>query len=183
MRLSCIQEAGSQSGPGGGGRSHLQGVGGHVYHVRGSLGVVLLLLLLLAGGALLLVDGVALPLRQAEEAADHGQVLPQSAVLRGRLLLPAQQLTQPALRTRDIGGEQGVGGGGEREKEGYSCSGLKCVGRPCCVFRPGLLPRTRRQTQRPFIGASTGITFFFVFEDDYVFFGTINTKQERNMKR
>ena len=113
---------------GGRGESHLQGVRGHVDHVRGSLGVVLLLLLLLAGGALLLVDGVALPLRQAEEAADHGQVLPQSAVLRGRLLLPAQQLTQPALRTRDIGGEQGVGGGGEREKEGYSCSGFEVCG-------------------------------------------------------
>jgi hypothetical protein len=48
----------------------------------------------------MLVDGVALPLRQAKEAADHAQVLPQSAVLRVGLLLPAQQLTQPPLWDR-----------------------------------------------------------------------------------
>lgn len=49
--------------------------------------------------ALLLVDRVSFGLRQAEEAADHAQVLPQCSVLRARVLFPAQQLTQPALRS------------------------------------------------------------------------------------
>lgn len=53
---------------------------------------------LLPGAALLLVDGVALHLGKAQEAADHGEVLPQSPVLWSRILLPAQQLTQPALQ-------------------------------------------------------------------------------------
>ena len=50
--------------------------------------------------ALVLVDGVPLGLCQAEEAADHAQVLPQRAVLRVGFLLPAQQLTQPPLWDR-----------------------------------------------------------------------------------
>lgn len=48
--------------------------------------------------ALLLVYGVSLGLRQAEEAADHAQVLPQCSVLGAGVLFPAQQLTQPALQ-------------------------------------------------------------------------------------
>ena len=176
MRLSCIQEAGSQSGPGGGGRSHLQGVGGHVDHVRGSLGVVLLLLLLLAGSALLLVDGVALPLRQAEEAADHGQVLPQRAVLRGRLLLPAQQLAQPALRAREIDGERG----GKRAR-GLLLPWCGECGQAMPCLKAGFITK-RRHTQRLFMVTSAGITFL-VFKDDldYVFLRAFS-EQEGNMK-
>lgn len=48
--------------------------------------------------ALLLIDEISLGLGQAEESADHAQVLPQGPVLRAGILLPAQQLTQPALR-------------------------------------------------------------------------------------
>lgn len=48
--------------------------------------------------ALLLVNSISFSLRQAEEAADHAQVLPQCSVLRARVLFPAQQLTQPALQ-------------------------------------------------------------------------------------
>ena len=47
--------------------------------------------------ALLLIDEVSLGLGQAEESADHAQVLPQGPVLRTGILLPAQQLTEPAL--------------------------------------------------------------------------------------
>lgn len=57
-----------------------------------------LVVVLLPGAALLLVDGVALGLGEAQEAADHGEVLPQRPVLRRGILLPAQQLTEPALR-------------------------------------------------------------------------------------
>lgn len=52
--------------------------------------------------ALLLVDGVPFGLGQAEEAADHAQVLPQGAVLGAGVLLPAQQLAQPALPGRRL---------------------------------------------------------------------------------
>lgn len=48
--------------------------------------------------ALLLVYGVSFRLRQAEKTADHAEVLPQCSVLGAGVLLPAQQLTQPALR-------------------------------------------------------------------------------------
>lgn len=71
---------------------HLQLLRGHVQQVCGPLCVVLL-----SGAALLLIDDVALALREAEEAADHRQVFPERAILWGRVLLPAQQLTQPAL--------------------------------------------------------------------------------------
>lgn len=76
---------------------HLHGVSGHVHRVRGPVGVVLLL----ASRALLFVDGVTLRLGQAQEAADHGQVLPQRTVLRAGVLLPAQKLTQPALYRKE----------------------------------------------------------------------------------
>lgn len=48
--------------------------------------------------ALLLIDGVSFVLGQAEEPADHAQVLPQGPVLWTGVLLPTQQLTQPALQ-------------------------------------------------------------------------------------
>lgn len=48
--------------------------------------------------ALLFIDGISFSLGQAEEAADHAQVLPQGPVLGAGVLLPTQQLTQPALQ-------------------------------------------------------------------------------------
>lgn len=48
--------------------------------------------------ALLLVDGISFSLGQAEEAADHAQILPQGPILWAGILLPTQQLTQPALQ-------------------------------------------------------------------------------------
>lgn len=48
--------------------------------------------------AFLFVDGISLSLGQAEEAADHAQILPQGPVLWVGILLPTQQLTQPALQ-------------------------------------------------------------------------------------
>lgn len=65
-----------------------------MHHVRWPLVVVLLL----PGAALLLVDGVTFDLAEAQEAADHGEVLPERPVLRRRILLPSQQLTEPALK-------------------------------------------------------------------------------------
>lgn len=56
-----------------------------------------LVVVLLAGTALLLVDGIAFGLREAQEASDHGEVLPECSVLWRRILFPAQQLTEPAL--------------------------------------------------------------------------------------
>lgn len=56
-----------------------------------------LVVVLLAGAALLLVDGIAFGLREAQEASDHGEVLPERSVLWRRILFPAQQLTEPAL--------------------------------------------------------------------------------------
>lgn len=56
-----------------------------------------LVVVLLAGAALLLVDGIAFGLREAQEASDHGEVLPECSVLWRRILFPAQQLTEPAL--------------------------------------------------------------------------------------
>lgn len=63
-------------------------------------------MVLLPGAALLLVDGVALGLGEAQETADHGEVLPECPVLWRGILLPAQQLTQPAL---EEGLERGKG--------------------------------------------------------------------------
>lgn len=57
-----------------------------------------LVVVLLPGAALLLVDGVALDLGEAQEAADHGEVLPERPVFRRGILLPTQQLTEPALK-------------------------------------------------------------------------------------
>lgn len=77
-----------------------------------------LVVVLLPGAALLLVDGVAFDLGEAQEAADHGEVFPERPVLRGGILLPTQQLAEPALKE-----------GLEREREGESRSvnhGLKC---------------------------------------------------------
>lgn len=48
--------------------------------------------------ALLFIDGISFSLGQAEEAANHAQVLPQGPVLRAGVLLPTQQFTQPALQ-------------------------------------------------------------------------------------
>lgn len=48
--------------------------------------------------ALLFIDGVSFSLGQAEEPADHAQVLPQGPVLWAGVFLPSQQLTQPALQ-------------------------------------------------------------------------------------
>lgn len=48
--------------------------------------------------ALLFIDGIAFILGQAEEPADHAQVLPKGPVLWAGVLLPTQQLTQPALQ-------------------------------------------------------------------------------------
>lgn len=56
------------------------------------------LLLRRGTAALVFVDGVSLGLRQAQEPADHAEVLPQGPVLWAGVLLPAQQLTQPALQ-------------------------------------------------------------------------------------
>lgn len=50
--------------------------------------------------ALLFVDGISFSLGQAEEPADHAQVLPEGPVLWTGILLPAQQLTEPALQRR-----------------------------------------------------------------------------------
>lgn len=85
-----------------------------MHEVRRPLAVVLL-----PGAALLLVDGVALALRQAEEAADHGQVLPQRPVLRRGVLLPAQQLTEPALEDGDGGGGGGEEAVNNKKKKGF----------------------------------------------------------------
>ena len=53
---------------------------------------------------LLLVDHVSVVLRQGQEPPDGAQVLPQGPVLRAGVLLPAQQITQPALeREEEIG--------------------------------------------------------------------------------
>lgn len=68
----------------------------------------LVVVLLLPRAALLLVDGVPLGHAEAQEAADHGEVLPERPVLRRRILLPAQQLTEPAL-------EEGLEGDTERK--------------------------------------------------------------------
>lgn len=57
-----------------------------------------LVVVLLPGAALLLVDGVAFDLGEAQEAADHGEVLPERPVLWRGILLPTQQLTEPALK-------------------------------------------------------------------------------------
>lgn len=57
-----------------------------------------LVVVLLPGAALLLVDGVAFHLGEAQEAADHGEVLPERPVLWRGILLPTQQLTEPALK-------------------------------------------------------------------------------------
>lgn len=46
---------------------------------------------------LLLVDHVPLVLGEVQEAADGAQVLPERAVLGAGVLLPAEQLAQPAL--------------------------------------------------------------------------------------
>lgn len=51
--------------------------------------------------ALLFIDGVSFSLAQAEEPADHAQILPQGPVLWVGILPPTQQLTQPALYSRD----------------------------------------------------------------------------------
>lgn len=48
--------------------------------------------------ALLFVDGISFILGQAEEAADHAQILPQRPVLWTGFLLPTQQLAQPSLK-------------------------------------------------------------------------------------
>lgn len=48
---------------------------------------------------LLLVRQVPVSLRQGQKPADGAEVLPQGAVLRGWVLLPAKQLTQPTLET------------------------------------------------------------------------------------
>lgn len=48
--------------------------------------------------ALLFIDGISFSLGQAEEPADHAQILPQGPVLWAGILLPTQQLTQPALQ-------------------------------------------------------------------------------------
>lgn len=55
--------------------------------------------------ALLLIDGIALRLREAEEPPDHGEVLPQGPVFWRRVFFPAQQLTQPPLRDKGIIGQ------------------------------------------------------------------------------
>lgn len=67
-------------------------------------------MMLLSSIALLLINDISLHLRQTEEAADHGQVLPERAVLWGWVLFPAQQLTKPALAfgSGDLG-EHGLG--------------------------------------------------------------------------
>ena len=49
---------------------------------------------------LLLVRQVSVGLRQRQEPPDSAQVLPQGAVLWGWVLLPPEQLTQPALEKR-----------------------------------------------------------------------------------
>lgn len=73
-------------------RCHAHLFSGNVHQVRWPLIVVLL-----PGAALLLVDGIAFGLGEAQKAADHGEVLPECPILWGRILLPAQQLTEPAL--------------------------------------------------------------------------------------
>lgn len=73
-----------------------------------------LVVVLLPGAALLLVDGVAFDLGEAQEAADHGEVFPERPVLRGGILLPTQQLAEPALKE-----------GLERESRSVN-HGLKC---------------------------------------------------------
>lgn len=52
---------------------------------------------------LLLVREVSVGLRQRQKPPDGAQVLPQGAVLRARVLLPPEQLTQPALETEGGG--------------------------------------------------------------------------------
>lgn len=79
---------------------------GHVQHRLQPLAVLL--------PGLLLVDLVAVALRQPQEPPDGAQVLPQRAVLRARALLPAQELAQPAL----VGTGGGGGGGGAESQEG-----------------------------------------------------------------
>lgn len=54
-------------------------------------------MVLLPGAALLLVDDVALSLREAQEPTDHGQVFPERPVLWRRILFPTQELTEPTL--------------------------------------------------------------------------------------
>lgn len=80
---------------------HAHLVTGNVHQVRWPLTVVLL-----PGAALLLIDGVAFDLGEAQKATDHGKVLPECPVLGGRIFLPAQQLTEPALTEGDRGGEK-----------------------------------------------------------------------------
>ncbi len=46
------------------------------------------LLLRRRAAALLFIDGISFSLGQAEEAADHAQILPQGPVLRAGILLP-----------------------------------------------------------------------------------------------
>lgn len=53
---------------------------------------------------LLLVDGISFVLGQAEEPADHAQILPQGSVLWTGFFLPAQQLAQPSLHAYAQGG-------------------------------------------------------------------------------
>lgn len=80
-----------------------------------------LVVVLLAGAALLLVDGIAFDLREAQEASDHGEVLPECSVLWRRILFPAQQLTEPAL-------EKHLKGRKEKEGEkGYKSVRIECT--------------------------------------------------------
>ncbi len=84
-----------------------------MHQVRRPLAVVLL-----PSAALLLVDGVAFALGEAQEAADHGQVFPQRPVFRRWILLPTQQLTEPALKEGLDGEKQGREGARRSAKEG-----------------------------------------------------------------
>lgn len=83
-------QVGAGAGTGTGRGADLHGLGGQLDHVLHALTVVV--------PRLLLVDHVPLVLGEVQEAADGAEVLPQRAVLRAWVLLPAEQLTEPALR-------------------------------------------------------------------------------------
>ncbi len=92
-----------------------------------------LVVVLLPGAALLLVDGVTFGLGEAQEAADHGEVFPEGPVLRGRILLPTQQLTEPALKEGSGGVTEGETEKQQRGREWVSKACEHRSGRNCML--------------------------------------------------
>lgn len=85
---SCLPVTDSPAQVGGGG-ADLYWLRGKLDHVLHAFAVVM--------PRLLLIDHIPLVLGKVQEATDGTEVLPEGAVFWARVLLPAEQFTQPAL--------------------------------------------------------------------------------------